>query len=406
MRLYGSNIGSEDRILTTHVGSLIRPPELISFHEKRLNDEPYEQAIYDACLAHAVADVVKLQAEIGIDIVSDGEFGKNVSWSRYVLERLSGFEERAGGVGSIKATAGKDRRDFAEFYAEFEAEKGFVGMGKSFAKTGLLHVTGPIKYTGQALVSRDIGNLKSALADIQVADAFLPVVAPASVAPDRYEQFYRSADELLLAIAAALHDEYKAIIDSGLTLQIDDAYLATYFDVMVPPHTFSDYYKWAEFRVDATNEAIKDLPPERIRYHVCWGSWNGPHTNDVPAKDIMSLILKVNASAYSLEMANPRHEHEWRVWEKVKLPGDKVLLPGLISHSTNIVEHPELVAERITRLARLVGRERIIASTDCGFAQGPFTRRAHPSIQWAKLKALVQGADIASRELWGTRSVS
>jgi 5-methyltetrahydropteroyltriglutamate--homocysteine methyltransferase len=170
---------------------------------------------------------------------------------------------------------------------------------------------------------------------------------------------------------------------------------------MVPPHTFADYYKWAEFRVDATNEAIKDLPPERVRYHVCWGSWNDPHTNDVPAKDIMSLILKINAGAYSLEMANPRHEHEWRIWEKIKLPNDKVLLPGLISHSTNVVEHPELVAERITRLAKLVGSERVIASTDCGFAQGPFTRRAHPSIQWAKLRALVEGAKIATHELWG-----
>jgi len=177
MRLYSSNMGSEDRILTTHVGSLIRPPELISFHEKRLNDEPYDQATYDACLTRAVADVVKQQAETGIDIVSDGEFGKNVSWSRYVLERLSGFEERPGGVGSIKATAGKDRRDFAEFYAEFEAEKGFVGMGKSFARTGLFHVTGPIKYTGQALVRRDVENLESALADIQAAGAFLPVEA-------------------------------------------------------------------------------------------------------------------------------------------------------------------------------------------------------------------------------------
>ncbi len=401
MPRYGAAVGANERILTTHVGSLIRPPELIAFHEKRLEGEPYDLPAYEACLKRAVAEVVRQQADIGIDIVSDGEFGKNVSWSRYVLERLSGFDERPGGVGSIKATAGKDRRDFAEFYAEFEAEKGFVGMGKSFAKTGLFYVTGPIRYTGQAFINRDIANLKAATADERVVGAFLPVVAPASVAPDRFEEYYNSADESLLAIAAALHDEYKAVIDAGLTLQIDDAYLATYYDVMVPPHTFSDYYKWAEFRVDATNEAIKDLPSERIRYHVCWGSWNGPHTNDVPAKDIMSLVLKVNAGAYSLEMANPRHEHEWRVWEAVKLPDDKVLLPGLISHATNVVEHPELVAERITRLARLVGRERVIASTDCGFAQGPFTRRAHPSIQWAKLKSLVEGAAIATRELWG-----
>ena len=204
----------------------------------------------------------------------------------------------------------------------------------------------------------------------------------------------------LIAIARALREEYKAIIDAGLTLQIDDAFLATFYDVMVPPHTFAEYKAWASFRVDATNEAIKGLPPERIRYHVCWGSWNGPHTNDVALKDIVDLILRINVGAYSLEMANPRHEHEWRVWETVQLPAGKVLLPGVVTHATNIVEHPELVAERIVRLAKLVGRERVIASTDCGFAQGPFTRRVHPSIQWAKLKSLVEGARIASKALW------
>ena len=251
---------SEKRILTTHVGSLIRPQILRDLAPA--GQDPTDPDEYNAQLRQATAAVVKKQAEIGIDIVSDGEFGKNVSWSRYVLERLSGFEERTGGVGSIKATAGKDRRDFAEFYAEFEAEKGFVGMGKSFAKPGLFYAVGPIKYTGHGLIGRDIENLKSAIANVRVAGAFLPVVAPASVAPDRFEEYYGSADVSLLAISAALHDEYKAIIDAGLTLQIDDAFLATYYDVMVPPHTFADYYKWAEFRVDATNEAIKHLPSD------------------------------------------------------------------------------------------------------------------------------------------------
>jgi 5-methyltetrahydropteroyltriglutamate--homocysteine methyltransferase len=401
MKRYGADAGSDERILTTHVGSLIRPAELIAFHLKMLNAERYDSAAFEGALKHAVRDVVKEQVDAGIDFVSDGEFGKNISWSRYVIERLSGFEERPGTVGPIKATAGKDRRDFTEFYAEYETEKGFVGMGKSFAKTQALYVTAPIKYIGQAAINRDIENFKSALGNAKAKYGFLPVVAPSSVPPDRTEEYYKNADESLLAIANALHHEYKAIIDAGLTLQIDDAYLATYYDVMVPPQTFSDFHRWAEFRVDATNEAIKDLPSNRIRYHVCWGSWNGPHTNDVAAKDIVDLILKVNAGAYSLEMANPRHEHEWRVWETVKLPPDKVLLPGLISHSTNVVEHPELVAERITRLARLVGRERVIASSDCGFAQGPLARRVHPSIQWAKLKALADGARVATRELWG-----
>ena len=236
---------------------------------------------------------------------------------------------------------------------------------------------------------------------MKTAGAFLPVVAPASVAPERGEEYYKSADESLFAIARALREEYKAIIDAGLTVQIDDAFLATYYDVMVPPGTFADYKKWAQVRVDATNEAIKGLPAERIRYHVCWGSWNGPHTNDVPAKDIMDLVLQLNVGQISLEMANPRHEHEWKIWKEIRLPPGKTLLPGVVTHSTNIVEHPELVAERIVRLAKLVGRENVIASTDCGFAQGPFTRRVHPTIQWAKLSALVEGADIASRELWG-----
>jgi 5-methyltetrahydropteroyltriglutamate--homocysteine methyltransferase len=315
---------------------------------------------------------------------------------------MGGFEERhGGGVGSIRATAGKDRRDFADFYAEYEAANGFVGMGRSFAKTGLWYITGPVTYTGHAAINRDIADFKAALKGVKVEGAFLPVVAPASVAPERGEEYYKNSDESLMAIARALREEYKAILDAGLLLQIDDAFLATYYDVMVPPGSFADYRAWAAFRIEATNEAIKGLPADRIRYHVCWGSWNGPHTNDVAAADIMELVLKLNVGQISLEMANPRHEHEWRVWEKIKLPRGKILLPGVVTHSTNIVEHPELVAERIVRLARLVGRENVIASTDCGFAQGPFTRRVHPSIQWAKLAALVEGADIASRELWG-----
>jgi 5-methyltetrahydropteroyltriglutamate--homocysteine methyltransferase len=369
--------------------------------EARQAGEAIDQRAYEECLKRSVSEVVRHQTQVGIDLVSDGEFGKNISWSRYVLERMSGFEQRDGAVGFVKATAGKDRRDFAEFYEEFEAEKGPLGMGKSFAKTGLFYVTGPITYTGLHHIQRDIENLKAAVGRGRVQDAFLPVVAPTSVAPERFEEYYETSDQSLLAIAAALREEYKAILDAGLLLQIDDAFLATYFDVMVPPNSFSDYYKWAEFRVDVTNEAIEGLPSDRIRYHLCWGSWNGPHSNDVPIKDILPLILRINAGGYALEMANPRHEHEWRVWETTKLPPDKVLLPGLISHATNVIEHPELVAERITRLARLVGRENVIASTDCGFSQGPFTRRYHPSIQWAKLKSLVEGAEIASRELWG-----
>jgi 5-methyltetrahydropteroyltriglutamate--homocysteine methyltransferase len=294
--------------------------------------------------------------------------------------------------------AGKDRRDFAEFYEEYEGAYGFVGMGKAF-KTGTFVVTGPIRYTGQAAIQRDIADLKQAVGNTGLA-AFLPLVAPASVAPNRADEFYASEEEALFAIAEALREEYRAVVDAGLIVQVDDAYLATVYDVMVPPKSLADYRAWAEVRVEALNHALKGIPPDRVRYHVCWGSWNGPHTNDVALKDIIDLVLRVSAGGYSLEMANPRHEHEWRVWETVKLPEGKKLLPGVVSHSTNVVEHPELVAERIMRLARLVGRDNVIAGTDCGFAQGPFARRVHPSIMWAKLKALVDGAQIASRELW------
>jgi 5-methyltetrahydropteroyltriglutamate--homocysteine methyltransferase len=391
---------SPNRILTTHVGSLVRPDPLLEFIRKQQDGEPYDVAAYEECLKRSVADVVRKQAEIGIDIVSDGEYGKTISWSRYILDRLSGFEERHDQTpGFRSAVAGKDRRDFAEFYAEYEGTYGFVGMGKAF-KTGSWFVTGPIKYTGHALIQRDIADIKRAIVDTKVVDAFMPLVAPASVVPQRTDEYYKTEEESLFAIAEAVREEYKAVVDAGLIAQIDDAFLASTYDVIVPPKTLSEYRKWAELRIEALNHALKDIPPERTRYHLCWGSWNGPHTNDVPLKDIVDLVLRVNVGGYSLEMANPRHEHEWRVWESVKLPDGKQLVPGLVSHATNIVEHPELVAERIVRLAKLVGRDNVIASTDCGFAQGPFTRRVHPQIMWAKLGALAEGARIATKQLW------
>jgi 5-methyltetrahydropteroyltriglutamate--homocysteine methyltransferase len=391
---------SANRILTTHVGSLVRPDDLLAFIAKQQEGKPYDAAAYEACLRRSVAEVVKKQVEAGIDIVSDGEYGKTISWSRYILDRLSGFDERQDkSPGFRAAVAGKDRRDFAEFYEEYEGAYGFVGMGKTF-KTGTWVVTGPIKYTGQALIRRDIEDVQRAVAGSGAADAFLPLVAPASVVPQRIDEHYKSEDEALFAIAEALREEYQAVVDAGLIAQIDDAFLASVYDVMVPPKTLADYRKWAEVRIEALNHALKGIPPERTRYHICWGSWNGPHTNDVPFKDIADLVLRVNVAGYSLEMANPRHEHEWRVWETVKLPDGKYLLPGLVSHATNIVEHPELVAERIVRLAKLVGRERVVASTDCGFAQGPFARRVHPQIMWAKLRALAEGARLATKQLW------
>jgi len=392
--------GTHDRILTSHVGSLVRPDDLLAFIEKQQDGKPYDAAAYEDCLRRSVADVVKKQVEAGVDIVSDGEYGKSISWSRYILDRIGGFEERHDqSPGFRSAVAGKDRRDFAEFYEEYEGAYGFVGMGKAF-KTGTWVVTGPIKYTGQALIQRDIEDVKRAVAGSGAIDAFLPLVAPASVVPQRVDEYYKSEEDALFAIAEAMREEYKAVVDAGLIAQIDDAFLASVYDVMVPPKTLADYRKWAEVRIEALNHALKGIPQDRTRYHICWGSWNGPHTNDVPLKDIADLVLRVNTGGYSLEMANPRHEHEWRVWETVKLPEGKYLLPGLVSHATNVVEHPELVAERIVRLAKLVGRERVVASTDCGFAQGPFARRVHPQIMWAKLRALGEGARIATKQLW------
>ena len=385
---------STDRILTTHVGSLIRPPALQEFLRAKQAGKPYDQAAYQKCLADSVAEVVHKQAEIGIDVISDGEFGKSISWSQYVLERLSGFERRpikSGGGNPF--TRGVDREAFAEFYAELDAREGVATSIEAVC-------VGPIAYSGQAELKRDIDNFKAALKDTQVEEAFLPVAAPASVIPDRKNEFYKSEEELIRAIGAAMRTEYRMIIDAGFVLQLDDARAAVTYDRMVPPKSFEEYRKWLALQVDVLNEAIAGLPLERIRYHVCWGSWPGPHTSDVALKDIVDLILGMKVGALVIEGANPRHEHEWRVWETAKLPAGRVLIPGVISHATNVVEHPELVAERIVRLARLVGRENVIAGTDCGFAQGPFHRRVHPSIMWAKLSSLVEGAAIASAELW------
>jgi 5-methyltetrahydropteroyltriglutamate--homocysteine methyltransferase len=384
---------SVDRILTTHVGSLIRPQPLQEFLRARQASKPFDSQAYDRCLTQSVAGIVRQQAEAGIDVISDGEFGKSISWSQYVLERLSGFERRPVKPGRNPFQRGADRERFAEFYAELDAHEEVATRTDSVC-------VGPINYTGQAELQRDIENFKAALKDVKVEEAFLPVAAPASVIPDRKNEYYKSDEECLFAIGAAMRTEYKMIVDAGFLLQLDDARAAVTYDRMVPPAAFADYRKWVDMHMEVLNHAIEGLPPDRIRYHVCWGSWPGPHTTDVPLRDIVDLILKVKVGAYVIEGANPRHEHEWKVWKDVKLPDGKVLIPGVISHATNVVEHPELVAERIGRYARLVGRENVLAGTDCGFAQGPFYRRVHPSIMWAKLEALAHGARLASKELW------
>lgn len=397
---------STSRILTTHVGSLIRPPQLVEFLKLVEENKPYDHAAYDACLKDSVAELVRQQAEAGIDLVSDGEFSKGKNWAFYVHDRLSGITRRPLTPEEAKDPlaspgGGRDHEAFPDFYAEYDAAS---GLGKRLGFRVV--VNAPITYTGQAQVQRDIAHLKAAVAQVKVEGAFLPVVAPASALPGAKNEHYKDERGFLFALAEALREEYRAIVDAGLIVQIDDAFLPYMYEKLVPPMTLAQYREWAQMRIDALNHALEGLPEDRTRYHICWGSWNGPHMFDVPMKDIVDLVLQVRVGAYLFEAANPRHAHEWRIWETAKLPPGKVLIPGVISHATNVVEHPELVAERIVRLAKIVGRENVMGGTDCGFAQSPFARRVHPTIMWAKLRALAEGAKIASAELWGRRSAA
>jgi len=399
-----------DRILTTHVGSLIRPPKLIEFWRLIEDGKPYDEAAFEACLTDSVADVVRQQAEVGIDIVSDGEFSKGVNWAFYIFKRLKGIAVRPATTEELQdpmasMSGGRDRQAFAEFYAEYDVA---TGLGKRLGNRVV--VNGPLSYAGADQVGRDIRNIKAAIATAKpqhpTLAGFLPVVAPASALPGAKIEHYKDEEAYLFALADALHQEYKAIVDAGLYVQIDDAFLPYMHERMVPPMSNAQYRRWAQMRVDALNHALKGIPEERSRYHICWGSWNVPHAFDVPLKDIIDLLLQVRTGHYSFEAANPRHAHEWRVWETVKLAPGKILIPGVISHATNIVEHPELVAERIVRLAKIVGRDNVMGGTDCGFAQSPFARRVHPTIMWAKLKALAEGARIATRVLWGKQAAA
>ena len=401
-------MNSSNRILTTHVGSLVRPPRLVEFLEVSETGGQYDRAAFEACLKESVAGIVSQQAAAGVDIVSDGEFGKSGSWSWYIEKRIAGFEQRPATPQEAKdpsislgGSRGRDQEAFPEFYAEYWPTQN-LRRSSAGGPVPMVNVCRqPIRYIGHQQVQRDIANLKAAAANVSVEAAFLPVVAPASAFPAFKNEYYADDRSLLMALAEAMREEYKAILDAGLLLQIDDAFLPYMYERLVPPMTLAQYRNWAESRIDALNHALEGLPEDRIRYHICWGSWNGPHTFDVPLKDIVDLLLKVRVGAYLFEAANPRHEHEWRVWEHVKLRPGQVLIPGVISHATNVVEHPELVAERLVRLARVAGRENVMGGTDCGFAQGPFIRRVHPTIQWAKLRALAEGARLATEELWG-----
>jgi 5-methyltetrahydropteroyltriglutamate--homocysteine methyltransferase len=371
---------SVDRILTTHVGSIVRPQALV--------DLPATEK--DEALPAFVKDVVRKQADAGLDVVNDGEFGKS-SWSNYVLARMTGFEARPGSFAPA-IWLGRDRVRFAEFMAK-EFPRGVQGSPAEAC-------VGPIAYQDRTAIRRDIENLKAAIAEVKAQDGFLTTVAPASVGYDVFQEHYTSEREYIFAIADALREEYLAVYESGLVLQVDDAVLANMYDELVQ-RSPAEYRKWADLRIEALNHALAGIPADRVRYHVCFGSWHVPHVADAPLEAVIDLILQVNAGAYLIEAANVRHEHEWRVWEKTRLPAGKILMPGVITHHTTTVEHPRLVADRIVRFAKLLGRENVIASTDCGFAQSEHLARVHPQVMWAKFESLSEGARLASAELWG-----
>jgi 5-methyltetrahydropteroyltriglutamate--homocysteine methyltransferase len=374
---------------------------------------PVDAATYKHVLGIGVREVVKRQAEIGVDIVDDGEYGK-INWITYAAERVEGLEQRddlapASAAAEASDAVWPEQQRFREFYRIYGEHESLLWLpdapsraryhGKPEREFFNVVCTGPLRYDASVL-KRDISNLESALHGLDVVDAFLPVVAPASLELVR-NLHYSSAEDFLFALADVLGQEYRAIVDAGFIVQIDDAMLPMHRAVTFHGKSLAEYKNWAEIRIEALNRALKGIPPERSRYHICFGSRNSPHTFDPPLIDIIDLILKVNVGAYSIEASNVRHEHEWQIWKDVKLPAGKKIIPGVVGHATNVVEHPELVSQRLQNFASLVGRENVIAGTDCGFSQGWSTARTHPEVQWAKLESLVEGARLASRRLWG-----
>jgi 5-methyltetrahydropteroyltriglutamate--homocysteine methyltransferase len=381
---------SVDRILTTHAGSLPRPDDWLAMMIERDKTGKTDAAAYVARNRQAVSDIVKKQLALGIDVVDDGEQGKP-SFVTYIHERLGGFEP--GGPRGSPWAGSREVKAFPEYYEAMARAGGGPG-----AATKMI-CTAPITYKGQASLQNDIDNFKAALKGAEPADAFIPAISPANVEEWQKNAYYKTQEEYLFAIADALHVEYKAIVDAGFLLQIDDPRFATYY--ALSEVTLADCRKWAEVRVEALNQALKGIPEDRVRFHTCYSINMGPRVHDMELKDLVDIMLKIRAQAYSFETANPRHEHEWKVWETAKLPNGKIIIPGVISHTTMLVEHPELIAQWIVRFAKIVGRENIIAGSDCGFATFATSHEIHPSIVWAKLGALTEGARIATKELWG-----
>ena len=380
---------STDRILVTHVGSLARPKDLMDMLVARNEGKAYERDALDRRPRKAVADIVQKQIEWGVDIVNDGELGKS-NFSRYTKERLGGFVERSAGA-DFKPTSifGRDLQEFTEYFNR----GGRTSIGHH---ARVFYCVEPLKYIGQEEVQSDIANLRLALQGKEYEEAFLPAIAPGTMEHWMKNEFYKSDDEYLFAIAEAMREEYKAIVDAGFVLQIDDPDLADAWQ-MHPEMSVKDYRKYQELRIDALNHGLRDLPLDRIRFHMCWGSYHGPHKYDIPLKDIADLILKVRAGAYSIEASNPCHDHEWRVWQETKLPDGKIFIPGVVGHYSDFIEHPRAIADRLVRYAKIVGKENVIAGTDCGIG----SRVGHPQVGWAKFQAMAEGARIATKELWG-----
>lgn len=373
---------STNRILTTHVGSL---PELTRLDSKAPD--------YEKKLREPVAAVVKKQREIGLDVINEGEYTKGGDWLSYVEGRFGGFEARPQTGETPLIQQGKDREEFAEFY-KYASERGtlFYRPGEQIKQTRPTWVcTGPILYLGQDELQREIDMLRSLAAP---EDAFLTTTAPASLEAYRRNEYYKTDEEFVFAIAEAMKVEYETIVKAGFLVQVDDAWLPALWDRIGIQMGLEAYRKRCMLRVEALNHALADVPEDQVRYHLCWGSWHGPHVYDLEMIHLVDIMLRVKAQAYLIEAANARHEHEYVVWEKVKLPKDKILVPGVVSHATDVVEHPELVSQRIQHFAKLVGKENVMAGADCGFGG-----RSHPQIAWAKLKALVEGAELASRAL-------
>ena len=378
---------STERILTTHAGSLPRPPELLELVQSG-DGAAFQKDANAERLRGAVREIVRHQVNLGVDVIDDGEYGKP-SFVSYINERLGGYEVDTRAGPRNQWLSSREGRAFPEFYGQTHPASTHTHM----------ICTGPIAYKGHAQLKRDIDNLKAALNGIAAEEVFMPAISPSNIEDWQKNAYYKSQEEYVFAIAEAMREEYKAIVEAGFLVQIDDPRLVTYY-IIHPEASIEDCRKWAELRIAALNHALRDIPPEKIRFHTCYGINMGPRIHDMELKDIVDLILKIRAGAYSFEAANPRHEHEWKVWKDIKLPDGKILIPGVISHSTILVEHPELVADRIIRFAEIVGRDNVIAGSDCGFATFAGSKEVHPSIVWAKLKALRDGARIASEQLW------